>query len=991
MAKLPDPAPQEETSTISELRSAVRQTEHRFEVTFEQAAVGMAHVALDGRWLYVNQRLCDITGYQRDELIGMTFQEMTFSEDLAANLAYIKQLVAGEISTYSMDKRYIHKDGHLVWAHLTAALSRDEDGTPQYFISVIEDIHERKKLEEDLYHQRQAFMAVVENAPDIITRYDRAGRFLYINPAGCKVAGRAQEEIVGKTHAENGFPEQHNRRWQHAIAEVFRTQKPLELDLDFTGPTGRRFYQANLAPEFDARGRMISILSVTRDITDRKLIEEERVHLLAAEKQAHAEAEAERQRLYDLFMQVPALVCLLKGPEHVFEFANSRYMQIVGNRELIGKTIREALPEVADQGIYELLDQVYATGKAFHGNEVLVMIDRKLNGHLEEGFFNFVYQPARDTNGEINGIMVHAVEVTEQIRNRNHLRSSQQRLQLAQQAAHIGTFEWMIAKNEIIWTPELEALYGLPAGGFEGRYENWAQRVHPADLARAEESLQGSINGGPPYNVEFRVVWPDGSQHWMLGKGEVAKDENGRAERVFGVNIDITERKEAELQLAKTLEQVGFIASSSKLLVASMDYQEVLVHVIKNAIPAIADWCRIDLHSTEAGIQPLRISYPDTLLKTQELNFKLEDPATVTIPAVIASIREEKTPALYTHLNDKDLQELTYDPTEQSLLRALHAESAIVMPLTVQGQIEGTITFVASRERGSYTMGDLNIVEELASRVATAIERARIYHNLQDLNANLEERVAQRTDELRMLNANLERSNQELQEFAYVASHDLQEPLRKIQAFGNLLEEEYGAEISDGKEYLDRMRNAAARMRVLIDDLLTFSRVATKTLPFSPISLDLVARDVIEDLETRIQETQGTIELGELPTIEADSRQLYQVLQNLLGNALKFHRPNVPPVIKVSATIEENSQLDEFYSGPNCILTVQDNGIGFDEKYLDRIFTVFQRLHGRTEYEGTGIGLAVVRKIVERHGGTITATSTIGEGSTFIVTLPVTH
>jgi light-regulated signal transduction histidine kinase (bacteriophytochrome) len=262
---------------------------------------------------------------------------------------------------------------------------------------------------------------------------------------------------------------------------------------------------------------------------------------------------------------------------------------------------------------------------------------------------------------------------------------------------------------------------------------------------------------------------------------------------------------------------------------------------------------------------------------------------------------------------------------------------------------------------------------------------------LQDLNTNLEAMVAARTQELeqsaevlRQLNIELQRSNQELQDFAYVASHDLQEPLRKIQAFGNLLEEEYGAQIGEGKAYLDRMRNSAGRMRVLIEDLLTFSRVTTKAQPFSQVDLNVIMRDVIDDLSSRLQTTQGRIEvLGDLPTIEADPRQMYQMLQNLLSNALKFHRADQPPHVRVHAELQEQPDASKQYA-----LFVEDNGIGFDEKYLDRIFTVFQRLHGRGSYEGTGIGLAVVRKIIERHGGTITASSAPGKGSTFIVTLP---
>ena len=174
-------------------------------------------------------------------------------------------------------------------------------------------------------------------------------------------------------------------------------------------------------------------------------------------------------------------------------------------------------------------------------------------------------------------------------------------------------------------------------------------------------------------------------------------------------------------------------------------------------------------------------------------------------------------------------------------------------------------------------------------------------------------------------------------------------------------------------------------MQVLINDLLLFSRVTSKALPFSQVDLTMTAHEVVIDLEVLLQATQGTVEIDQLPTIEADPLQMRQLLQNLIGNALKFHQPGIPPIVHVAAQMRVDVRTAE----EQCLLTVKDNGIGFDEKYLDRIFVVFQRLHGRTEYEGTGIGLAVVRKIVERHGGTITARSAVGQGATFLVTLPV--
>ncbi len=230
---------------------------------------------------------------------------------------------------------------------------------------------------------------------------------------------------------------------------------------------------------------------------------------------------------------------------------------------------------------------------------------------------------------------------------------------------------------------------------------------------------------------------------------------------------------------------------------------------------------------------------------------------------------------------------------------------------------------------------------------------------------------------------NLQASNQELEQFAYTASHDLQEPLRKIQAFGDRLATNYEGLLDErGKDYIARMQGAASRMQRLIEDLLTLSRLSTRAQPFAQVNLDTILKEVLLDLETRIEQTQATIHTDTLPIIEADSTQMRQLLQNLLSNALKFTRPDTPPEIDVTSQ-EQMIDGRKFIS-----ITVRDNGIGFDEQYRDRIFAAFQRLNTRKEYEGTGIGLALCVRIVERHNGRITAHSTPNEGATFIVTLP---
>jgi two-component system, LuxR family, sensor kinase FixL len=237
-------------------------------------------------------------------------------------------------------------------------------------------------------------------------------------------------------------------------------------------------------------------------------------------------------------------------------------------------------------------------------------------------------------------------------------------------------------------------------------------------------------------------------------------------------------------------------------------------------------------------------------------------------------------------------------------------------------------------------------------------------------------------EQLRVYAGRLESSNRELQDFASIAAHDLQEPLRKVLAFGDRLNTRFGSLLGeDGRDYLERMLSSARRMRKLIDDLLTYSRVATQAKPFETTDLNEILAEVLSDLELRIEQAHGKIEKENLPTIDADPSQMRQLFQNLIANALKFHRKDAAPVVQITV---KNTR-------DRCILSVADNGIGFDEKYLDKIFTIFQRLHGKQEYEGTGVGLAVCRRIAERHGGSITAESSLGGGARFVVSLPIKH
>ena len=316
-------------------------------------------------------------------------------------------------------------------------------------------------------------------------------------------------------------------------------------------------------------------------------------------------------------------------------------------------------------------------------------------------------------------------------------------------------------------------------------------------------------------------------------------------------------------------------------------------------------------------------------------------------------------------------------PEEQEPMRARYNEvreqGKLLSYETVAIYPDGSKENYSSR-LGPIMDGDRSVGIVLITRNVTAERR-------------LEEAKRFAEQQMREYMTQLERSNRELERFASIASHDLQEPLRKIQAFSDRLRDKFMVELPDtGRDYLERIRGAAKRMQDLINDLLVFSRLSAREQVYSRVNLSKIAKSVLSDLEVRIEETNGKVELGELPTIDADPVHMRQLLQNMIGNALKFTRPDTPPVINVTAEVvpAQDSEGEDMLQ-----LVIADNGIGIEPRHHDRIFGIFERLHGRGKYEGTGVGLAVCSKIVDQHHGTIKVSSVVGEGTSFMIMLPM--
>ena len=487
------------------------------------------------------------------------------------------------------------------------------------------------------------------------------------------------------------------------------------------------------------------------------------------------------------------------------------------------------------------------------------------------------------------------------------------------------------------------------------------------------------------YNRE--VVQPDGEMLQMfdaLGRqvGDFIKRTRAEEERDKLLIYERVARSEAETNA----EKLAFLAEASTVLASSLDYHTNLMTVAKLAVNRLADWCAVDVVDENEGFHRVALVHHDPQRADWVREFQKKFSVKAAAPHGVAHVMRTGKAKIYTDIPDSMLVALAQDAEHFKILQELGLASAMVVPLVARGRTLGAITFASENPARRYTDNDLHFAEELARRAALGIDNARLYSDVQNalkevqaktdeiqrLNSELEQRVKDRTAQLEMM-------VKELDAFTYSISDDMRGPLRAIDGFSRVLMEEYPDKLdTEGKRLLDIIRRNARSMSELIDGLLTFSHLGRQPLDQTDINMEELARSAFEEVQAANKDQQLLVELQSLPSAFGDRNMIRQVFFNLFANAFKFTRPKQDPSIEIG--FQENSN--------QCIYYVRDNGVGFDMQYSPKLFGVFQRLHNVDDFEGAGVGLALVQRIVLRHGGRVWGEGKVNQGATFYFSLP---
>ncbi|HIE31889.1 MAG TPA: PAS domain S-box protein [Methanosarcinales archaeon] len=972
----------------------------------EQSREGMAVADLDGNIIFLNDSWVRMHGYEsQGELIGEHLSIFHNEEQMEGSVLPTIQKVM-ENGFFASEVGHIRRDGTTFPASMNVSVLKGTDDRTVGIAGIADDITERKKTEEEVLNLQRYNRGLIEASLDPLVTFDSDGIILDVNEATVQATGISRNELVGTRFAGHFTdPEKAHR----GVMQVFETGVARDYELVMRASDGRETIVAYNASVYrDQHGEVAGAFAAARDITDRKRIEEDLARALKERK--------------GIMEAVPDIIYMLDLDGNVVRW--NKMLEIVTGLspdELMGRHALKFFPEEDRADVAGAIGKVLEEGAA----EVEAHLLGKDGTPVSHHFTAALVKDEQDNPIGITGVgrdITELKKAEKEIRraaayNRSLIEASIDPLVTI---GHDGRITDVNRATEKITGRKRGELIGSDFSDYF------------TEPAKAREGYGQVFEEGYVHDYPLEIRHRDGSITPVLYNASVYRDESGVVIGVFAAARDITELKKAENEIKESQERLKTILDHLQTGVAIIDAEtHEIVDVNPQAVEMIGApkeeiigrVCHRFICPAEEGRCP--ITDLGQSIDRSECEMLNTDGDTASILKTVVPVmlndrrylvdsfiditerkKAEESLKLYQFMVESAHDAIFYKDTESryvianptalrsfglpleevigrndtELLPPEEAENNIaddhkVLETGNLTEIHKQMTDVDGKRHHFHAIkvphlgdngnviGIIGVARDITELKRVEEERKVLIRRLEDVNQKLAE------------------SNKELQDFAYVASHDLREPLRKIASFGRLLEESLEGKLDeDQQENFEFMIDGANRMQEMVNAILSYSRVATRAKPPEAVDLNRIIDDLKGlELSGRLEETAGTIVVPEpLPSVYADPTQVRQLFQNLIGNGLKYHQQGRPPEITIRA-----SEMDGMVRAE-----VSDNGIGIAEDRHDDVFIMFRRLHPRKDYEGTGIGLSVCKRIVDRHGGNIWISSTPGEGSTFYFTLP---